>query len=630
MILEQEKQDVAVHGNFKTSEFKTGDSAFIVDLLADKVYSHKERAVIREIACNAHDSHVIAGTEDTPFDVHLPTRLEPHFSLRDYGTGLSDEEVRGHYAGIGVSTKRDNQNVIGCFGIGTLSPYSMSDSFTVKSWKDGVCRTYSCYRDEQRLPVVSMLTECETDEPNGVEVNVSVEGKVLEFQEEAVHVFKFWEGTLPNINDKHVVEKCEEAKRGYSFQGDGYGLKGSWGDMVAIMGNIAYAIPHELDEFSCEGYLRFELGELTFDSGRENLAMDTKTKEALKAKFTEVKESLHADAHSQIKEEPTAWDQAVLANKLNKGRLGNKVSGLGEYAPDKTTEEMTYFSGYSRSYGGIDKGYTSSIPMGEHVVYYASKPRFQGRIKNHLREQSLQTTLVLLTTQQIAETGIPADLINDLEDLPKVHSARSSSRTVDTCKVYTLSKRGSWKPRNNWDGAAVDLKDGEERVYVEINRFEVVGQKWFTNSPSQIRSAIEDLKKYIGDVEVYGVKSVLVKSKGFQNGNWISLDDYLKREMTKVAPKKIQKFTESSSMAKLLCSLADMVDDERFAEFKTLYDNQDEYSFCKILSNLDIEVEESYEADTVYKDIIDSHGIFGIINVGSAMDNLNTVAGYIK
>ena len=270
--------------------------------------------------------------------------------------------------------------------------------------------------------------------------------------------------------------------------------------------------------------------------------------------------------------------------------------------------------------------------MGNNVVYYASKPRFQGRIKQHLKEQSRQTTLVLLTTQQIAETGIPADLINDLDHLPKVYSNHSSSGTVDKCKVYTIKDRryDSYKNRENWTEAEVDLKDGEEHVYVEINRFEVVGQKWFTNNTSQIRSSIEDLKEHIGDVKVYGIKSALVRSKGFQNGNWISLDDYLKREMTRVAPKKIQKFTESSSMAKLLCSLADMVDDERFAEFKTLYDNQDEYSFCKILSNLDIKVEESYEADTVYKDIIDNHGIFGIINVGSAMDNLNTIAGYVK
>jgi hypothetical protein len=633
MKLEIEPQDVAVHGDFQTSEFKTGDTAFIVDMFADKVYSHKERAVIREMACNAHDSHIMAGTEDVPFDVHLPTRLEPYFSLRDYGTGLSDAEVRDHYAGIGISTKRDNQNVIGCYGIGTLSPYSLADSFTVKSYKNGMCRSYSCYRNSQRVPVVSLLTECETDEPNGVEVNVSVEGRVCEFGVEAVHVFKFWEGTLPNINDKYVVEQCEDARKGYAFVSDGYGLKNTWGDMVAIMGNIAYIVPRDLEEFRCEGYLKFELGELSFDTGRENLAMDDKTKEALKAKFEKVRESLTEEAIAQIEALPTAWDQAVLANELNKGELGRKIEAdLHEYAPDKTTEKMTYFSGYSRCYGGIDKGNTHNIPIGDNVEYYAYKPRFQGRIKQYLKEKNSHTTLVLLTAQQITETGIPADLINDLEELPKVYSNYSgSSGTVDKCKVYTIRDGyDRYQKRQNWTEAVVDLKDGEERVYVEINRFEVVGQKWFTNNTSQIRSCIEDLKKYIGDVEVYGVKSALVKSKGFKNGNWISLDDYLKREMTRVAPKKIQKFTESSSMAKLLCSLADMVDDERFAEFKTLYDNQDEYSFCKILSNLDIKVEESYEADTVYKDIIDNHGIFGIINVGSAMDNLNAVAGYIK
>jgi hypothetical protein len=293
---------------------------------------------------------------------------------------------------------------------------------------------------------------------------------------------------------------------------------------------------------------------------------------------------------------------------------------------------MTYFSGYARSHGGIDKGLTQKIPIGSHVVYYASKPRFQSRIKQHLKDQFHQTTLVLLTTQQIAETGVPADLINDLEDLPKVYSSRSGgSGTVDKCKVYTIRDGyDSYQNRKNWVEAEVDLKDGEERVYVEINRFEVVGQKWFTNTTSQIRSSIDNLKAHIGDVKVYGIKSVLLKSKGFKNGNWISLDEYLKRETTKVAPKKIQKFTEdSSSMAKLFCSLADMVDDERFAEFKTLYDSQDEYSFCKTLSNLEIEVEESYEADDVYKDIIDSHDIFGIIDTRHASNNLSKIAKYI-
>jgi hypothetical protein len=204
------------------------------------------------------------------------------------------------------------------------------------------------------VPVVSLLTECETDEPNGVEVNVSVEGRVCEFGVEAVHVFKFWEGTLPNINDKYVVEQCEDARKGYAFVSDGYGLKNTWGDMVAIMGNIAYIVPRDLDEFRCEGYLKFELGELSFDTGRENLAMDAKTKAALKAKFEKVRESLTEEAIAQIEALPTAWDQAVLANELNRGELGRKIKAdLHEYAPDKTTEEMTYFSGGARSYGEI-------------------------------------------------------------------------------------------------------------------------------------------------------------------------------------------------------------------------------------------------------------------------------------
>ena len=64
MKIENAPQDVTVHGDFATSDFAVGDLAFIVDMFADKVYSHKERAVIRELACNAHDSHVMAGTTD--------------------------------------------------------------------------------------------------------------------------------------------------------------------------------------------------------------------------------------------------------------------------------------------------------------------------------------------------------------------------------------------------------------------------------------------------------------------------------------------------------------------------------------------------------------------------------------
>ena len=90
MKLCTEEQKRGICGDFETSDFAIGDIAFIVDMFADKVYSHKERAIIRELSCNAHDSHVMAGTTHIPFEVHLPTQLEPYFSIRDYGTGLTE------------------------------------------------------------------------------------------------------------------------------------------------------------------------------------------------------------------------------------------------------------------------------------------------------------------------------------------------------------------------------------------------------------------------------------------------------------------------------------------------------------------------------------------------------------
>ena len=76
MKLETQPQDVILGDDFEQRDVAIGDIAFILDMFADKVYSNKERAVIRELACNAHDSHVMAGTEDTPFDRDWETYRE--------------------------------------------------------------------------------------------------------------------------------------------------------------------------------------------------------------------------------------------------------------------------------------------------------------------------------------------------------------------------------------------------------------------------------------------------------------------------------------------------------------------------------------------------------------------------
>ena len=216
-----------------------------------------------------------------------------------------------------------------------------------------------------------------------------------------------------------------------------------------------------------------------------------------------------------------------------------------------------------------------------------------------------------------------------LEDLDKPESTYGY-RTVDKCKIYEYNGAVYGKPRENWNESTVDLNDGEERVYVEINHFNVTNQKWFVNDIWQLDSSVNEIKKHIGKVKVYGVKSVLLKSKGFQKGNWVRLDEYIKREMTKVAPKVINKFTGTTAMAMLFCAIADRIDNKKFTEFRDLYKAREANSLIRILDNIGIDVEESDRVDVLYQQISNDYPIFDLLSTSSALNNVDKVVKYIQ
>ena len=132
MILNNEKT--------KCETNMTGGTAFTIcanakmfKILSSGLYSNKEKAIIREVSCNAYDANVDAGNGDVPIEVHLPGVLEPYFSIKDSGPGLTPEQMKNIYTQYGNSTKTDRNNAIGCLGLGSKSPFSYIDSFTVIS-----------------------------------------------------------------------------------------------------------------------------------------------------------------------------------------------------------------------------------------------------------------------------------------------------------------------------------------------------------------------------------------------------------------------------------------------------------------------------------------------------------------
>lgn len=176
------------------------DMRYIASLLRNN-YSDSILATIREIFANAVDANAENGLDNSSIIVNLPTSLDPTFSIRDFGAGLSRDQMFNLYTKYGKSTKRDNDSGIGGFGIGRLAPLSYRpDGFTITSFVDGDKRIYSLYIDEQNDTKLTEIHSESTEEANGVLISVGIKSDdINSFQATANSFFKYFD-KLPVLN----------------------------------------------------------------------------------------------------------------------------------------------------------------------------------------------------------------------------------------------------------------------------------------------------------------------------------------------------------------------------------------------------------------------------------------------
>ena len=132
---------IQIVGNF---DITNQTKARILVSLSDKMYTRKELAAIREYSTNAADAHIVANKPISDIQVTLPTTLHPSFKIRDFGSGLTQEQIANVYCIFGESTKRNSNEQNGMLGYGCKSGFSVSDSFFVTSWIDGYKTIYQC------------------------------------------------------------------------------------------------------------------------------------------------------------------------------------------------------------------------------------------------------------------------------------------------------------------------------------------------------------------------------------------------------------------------------------------------------------------------------------------------------
>ena len=195
MIAEQKTHRLVRSHDFDEAQFGIDqeDIGFVIDLLRNQIYSNKILAVIREYTTNAVDAHNDVGKEGTPISVGLPTRFNPHFTVRDFGDGLSHDDVCNIYVRYCKSTKRQSNAFTGQLGIGCKSGFAYGDSFTVTSYHKGVKTTYVAQIDETSQGKIIKMDESKSKEPSGIEIKIAVaEDDVHTFQKEALDLFRYF------------------------------------------------------------------------------------------------------------------------------------------------------------------------------------------------------------------------------------------------------------------------------------------------------------------------------------------------------------------------------------------------------------------------------------------------------
>lgn len=327
MILNTAPQDQAVLSNVgEIGEFRIRNSAKAFSILSSGLYANKIRAIVRELSCNAVDSHVAAGNKDTPFDVHLPNTLEPWFSVRDYGVGLSHEQVTQIYTTYFESTKTASNEFIGALGLGSKSPFSYTDNFTVTAVQNGSRGIYSAFINEAGVPSIAVMMTEDTDEPNGVEVKFSVNDRwdFDKFRQEARNVYRYF-GLRPVISGSAEFKFDDIEYDTRDIVPGVHSRKNDGSQSVAIMGNIAYPIQIPDADTSlgdlrnllrCGLEMHFDIGQLDFQASREGLSYIPATIAAIKHKLQAVNSALLTVLAAEADAVENLWERAeFLYNK---------------------------------------------------------------------------------------------------------------------------------------------------------------------------------------------------------------------------------------------------------------------------------------------------------------------------
>lgn len=663
------------------SKFTIQANAKMFRILSSGLYSNKERAIIREVSCNAYDANVDAGNGNIPIEVHLPNILEPYFSIKDSGPGLSPEQMKNIYTQYGNSTKTDRNDQIGALGLGSKSPFSYLDSFSVISTTNGEKNTYSCYIDANGEPQLQPFGTERTDEVNGVEVTFPVKQEDFEkFKKEAEIVYRPFE-VKPKVLGRSDYEvksfkvllssDDSELAEWQLVQDDSRKHYNRDTIRVAVQGNIEYPISiHQIENLLSpkaknlvrENYrLRFDIGELDIAASREELGYDKITINNIVKKFEKMASEIEKAQQTKIDTFSTKYEAMSYISTINY-RTNIYQNAKFEYCGEPISTSVRIPLDFSvTKYHKNNRGTISRTNLAKDAwedTYYFRIHKEDQEVEWILNDDNKKTKSVTKAKSKVNNGNIVYlvqdkkffDLIGNPEylnaseiDLPENKSKKNSSGRGRFFKNWTFTKHKGLQWNTSFQNAEyVGLDVEKDFYYVELQGSKPTNFFMLHN----YFYVAKELGLIDTNTPIYGVTSTHSKTKKFQKYPGIEFTEFIKNKIknSKKFKEKVLKISEQNiinnynnlpSVFKDLMNnksfMDSLSDDNLFVQVKNDFDKiigVDDFLMKNIVflaNNLNIEVPK--ETYTKHNKLINTYPL--LINLYSYFEN-NQIIDYVK
>jgi len=273
-------------------------------------YANPYIASLREYLTNAIDSHIVSG-QTKPVEVTLPTAMSPEMSIRDFGEGMSGDDIVNIYANVRVTTKDKSDLEHGGLGIGSKSGLAYCTQFTGTAVKNGKRTTFimSLVENELNTHILEMDVDA-PDEESGFEVRLALNpSDVYRFSEKDVMsvLTGFTSDEVKVMNPSSDLKKLDRIADSWAEFEHGYvDVKGSSRSSGILVGKVWYPYNH----YNKNVVPKMDISEITVNESRESIEM---TNDNSTAVFNKI-ELLNKE----------------LNNAVERVLKGEKVEGLSE------------------------------------------------------------------------------------------------------------------------------------------------------------------------------------------------------------------------------------------------------------------------------------------------------------